>query len=105
MRRSLYPSCFSPLRERRFGLLVRRIRPSEPGAALHALEDERFHLLLLLGLLRNLVGEMLRNDHDTFFVADDDVTGIDRDAAAADRHVLVERVMVQQVERRAAARA
>ena len=48
---------------------------------------------------------MLRNHDDAFVVADDDVAGIDRDAAAADRHVEVDRVVVDEVERRASAGA
>jgi hypothetical protein len=48
---------------------------------------------------------VLRNHDHTFIIADDHIARIDRDPAAADRHVHLDRVVLDQVERRAAARA
>ncbi len=44
-----------------------------------------------------------RDHHDAFVIANQDVTGVDRDLAARDRHVEIHGVMPDQVRRRSGA--
>jgi hypothetical protein len=60
---------------------------------LHEILERR----LLERFLRDLLGEMLRDDDDTLVITDDDISGIDRYFAASDGNVKVDRVMLDQV--------
>ena len=63
--------------------------------------DLLLHEILERGLLecflRDLLGEVLRDDDDTLVIADDDISRIDRHFAAGDGNVKVDRVMLDQV--------
>lgn len=56
--------------------------------------------MLLKGVARHLVGEVLRDDHHRLAVADNDIARIDRHAGAGDGQVDVHRVVVDKADRR-----
>jgi hypothetical protein len=84
---------------------VRRIGATQRRASFDALEDESLHLLLRRGLGCHFRRKLAGDHHDPLVVAYDHVAGVDGDPAAADRHVQVHCMVVDQVERRTAARA
>src|ERR1700741_2600358 len=88
--------------ELRLGLGIRRIEPENRAPLLHPGFDPVLELGLRLCFLRHLLGHVRRDDDHAFGVADHDIAGIDRDAAAADRHLALDRAAPHEVERRGA---
>src|SRR5690606_14554787 len=78
----------------------RRIETDDAAAAAHRLGREGFVAGLLPGRLRRLVGKRGRDHDDAVAVAHDDVTRIDRDIAAADRHLDFRRLQVAEARGR-----
>src|SRR5262245_37720958 len=69
----------------RLGLLVHGIEAGKFRPTLDFADDEALHALVLGALLGYESDEVLRDHHSPVVVADDDVAGEDRAAAAADR--------------------
>src|SRR5262249_21152295 len=78
-------------------LRSRRIDAEDRAPLLDLLLHEILERGLLERFLRDLLGEMLRDDDDTLVIADDDISRIDRYFAAGDGNVKVDRVMLDQV--------
>jgi len=74
-------------------------------SGLDTLQNKLLYVFLLNCIHRNLFGEMLRDDDYTIDVAYDDVSGEDRDSAAANGQVHVDGVVGDEVSGGALARA
>src|SRR5262245_14367550 len=91
---------FAPAREFRERFGGGRIDAEDRATLLHLLLHEILEQRLLERLRCDLLGDVLRNDGDAFTVANDDVAGINRHLAAGDRHVEIDRMVLDQVGRR-----
>lgn len=80
--------------------LVRRIRAAQRPALLDALGDERFKLLLLGGVTGDFCCHFARHDDHAVHIGHHDIAGIHRHAAASDRHIHIDRMMLRQIQRR-----
>src|SRR6266571_7686608 len=90
---------FGPLPGLELGARLRARRVQAEDAA--AFPDARLDPVLELGLLRRLVGDLVRDGcrdhHHALGVADHDVARVDRHAAAADRHLAVDGVVAHEI--------
>ena len=66
-----------------------------PGA--HPFGDEGLEQILLGGVMGDFLGNPGRDHHHTFAVADADIAREHRHTAAADRHVEVDGVVLDQI--------
>src|SRR3954468_2994341 len=82
-----------------FVLVVGRIEPENRLSAAHALNDEGLEQVLAGGVERDLLGDVRRDYHDTFAVTHQDIAREYGNSAAADRHVEIDGVVLDQVGR------
>lgn len=71
---------------------IRRVGARQRRTAGDAFAQKGLYHFLLDGIACDFIGQVLRNYRDTFVITDDDVAAINGDAAAANRHVAVDRI-------------
>ncbi len=106
--RSEFHACYAsisvsgrpPFGEFLAGLRGRRIKAENAAAFIDLLLHEVLEHGLVEGFIGDGIGDVRRNDHDAFGIADHDVAGNDRDFAAGDRHIEIDGVMLDQIGRR-----
>ena len=84
---------------------IGRVEAEDRLPLAHFLGHEGLEQVLFRSVMGDLLGDVGRDHHHALAVADHDVAREYRHAAAADRHVQVDRMMLDQVGRRRAALA